>query len=138
MDLGGESADAGSSEDAGAHHQVAAQRCVEASRRLGDLAHGGDVGLDIAIELLLGQLGEGLDLEALVGVFDVDREQAVDVGVVDLDPLDLDLAVLAEEVNLVTRAGQGASEIGAVDVAAGAAQHVAVEEKNTHRCRASY
>ena len=53
-------------------------------RRCGDLAHGGDVGVDVAVELVLAQLGEGLDLEALVGVLDVDRQQAADVGVVDL------------------------------------------------------
>ncbi len=104
----------------------------------GDLADGGDVGLDVAVQLGLGQLREGLDLEALVGIFDVDGQQAVDVGVVDLDTLDLRLAVLAEQVHLMAQLGQGASEIGVVDVAAGAAQHVAVEEENTHRSRASY
>ena len=88
VDLGGEGADVGPGEDRRAHHQVVGQRGVDAADRRRDLAHGGDVGLDVALELLLGQLRERLDLEALVGVFDVDREQAVDVGVVDLDPLD--------------------------------------------------
>ena len=106
MDLGGEGADVGAGEDRRAHDQVVGEGGVEAAGRVGDLAHGGDVGLDVAVELLLGQLREGLDLEALVGVFDVDRQQAVDVGVVDLDPLDLDLAVLAEQVDLVAEAGQ--------------------------------
>ena len=115
-----------------------ARASVEAARPLGDRAHRGDVGLDVAVELGLGQLREGLDLEALVGVFDVDRQQAADVGVVDLDPLDLDLAVLAEQVDLVAEPGQRRRQIGVVDVAAGAAQHVAVEEEDAHRCRPSY
>ena len=56
----------------------------------------------------------------------------------DLDALDLDLPVLAEQMDLVTQAGQRAGEIRGVDVAAGAAQHVAVEEEDAHRCRTSY
>ena len=89
VDLGREGPDVGAGEDRRAHHQVVGEGGVDAAGRLGDLAHGGDVGLDVAVELGLGQLREGLDLEALVGVLDVDREQAADVGVVDLDPLDL-------------------------------------------------
>jgi hypothetical protein len=56
----------------------------------------------------------------------------VDVGVVDLDALDLDLAVLAEQMDLVPQEGQGTGEIRGVDVAAGAAQHVAMKEKHAH------
>ena len=88
VDLGREGAELGAGEDRRAHDQVAGEGGVDAAGRCGDLADGGDVGVDVAVELGVGQLGEGLDLEALVGVFDVDGQQAVDVGVVDLDALD--------------------------------------------------
>ena len=103
-----------------------------------DRADRGDVGVEVALELGVGQLREGLDLEALVGVLDVDRKQAADVGVVDLDSLDLDLPVLAEQVDLMAQPRQRPGEVGVVDVAAGAAQHVAVEEEDAHRSRPSY
>ena len=45
------------------------------------------------------------------------------------------LAVLAEQVDLVAEPGQRLGEVGVVDVAAGAAQHVAVEDQDAHRCR---
>ena len=101
VDLGREGGDGGAGEDRRAHHQVVGEGGVDAAGRGGDLAHGGDVGVEVAVELGLAQLGERLDLEALVGVLDVDRQQAADLGVVDLDPLDRDLAVLAEQVDLV-------------------------------------
>ena len=47
-------------------------------------------------------------------------------------------AVLAEQVDLVAEPGQRLGEVGVVDVAAGAAQQVAVEDQDAHRCRASY
>ena len=62
----------------------------------------------------------------------------MDIGVVDLDPLDLGLPVLAEKVDLIAQLGKRPREVEVVDVAAGAAQHVAVEEENTHRSRPSY
>ena len=89
MDLGCEGADIGAGQDRRAHDQVVGEGGVESTDRIGDFAHGGHVGIDVAVELRLRQLGEGLDLEALVGVLDVDGEQAVDVGIVDLDALDL-------------------------------------------------
>ncbi len=128
----------GAGEDRWAHDQVVGQSCVDSTCCFCNVPHGRDVGLDVAVQLFVGELREGLDLEALVGVLDIDREEAVDVGVVDLDPLQLDLAVLAEEMDLVAEPGQGLGEVGVVDVAAGAAQHVAVEDENTHRCRSSY
>ena len=48
------------------------------------------------------------------------------------------LAVLAEQVDLVAEPGQRPRQVGVVDVAAGAAQHVAVEDEDAHRCRPSY
>lgn len=138
MDLGGEGSDVGTGEDRRPHHQVIGEGQVDTPGALRHIAHRRDVGLDVAIELRVGQLREGLDLEALVGILDVDRQQATDVGVVDLDPLDLDLAVLAEQVHLVAELGQRSGEIDVVDVAAGAAQHVAVEDEYPHVFRGSY
>ncbi len=138
VDLRREGGDAGAGEDRRAHHQVVGEGGVDPADFSGDLAHGGDVGLDVAVELGLAQLGEGFDLEALVGVAHVDGQQAADVRVVDLHPLDPHLAVLAEQVHLVAEPGQRPRQVGVVDVAAGAAQHVAVEEEDTHRSRPSY
>jgi hypothetical protein len=131
VDLGGEGADAGAGEDRRPHDQMVGEGGVDAADRLGDRAHRGHVGLQVAIELGLGQLRERLDLEPLIRVFDVDRQQTVDVGVVDLHPLDPNLAVLTEQMDLVAEPGQGTGQVDVVDVAAGAAQHVAVEEENT-------
>src|SRR5262249_7031509 len=103
------------------------------ARPPGDLADGGDVGLDVALELRLAQLREGLDLEPLVGVLDVDREKAADVGDVDLDPRRANLPVPAEEMDLIAETGRGRRQAGVVDVAARAAQQVAVENQDLHR-----
>ena len=138
MDLGREGGDVGAGQDRRAHDEMVGQRSVDTPACVGDLAYSGDVGLDVAIELFVGQLGKGLDLEALVGVFDVDGKQAVDIRVVDLDPLDPRLAVLAEQMHLVPKLGQGRSKVGVVDVAAGAAQHVAMEDQDAHRGRPTY
>ena len=139
VDLGGEGADGGAGEDRRAHHQVVGEGDVDAAgrgRRPRGRRRRWRRGSGRA--RLVGQLREGLDLEALVGVLDVDRQQAADVGVVDLDALDPDLAVLAEQVDLVAEPGQRRGEVGVVDVAAGAAQHVAVEDEDAHRFRPSY
>jgi hypothetical protein len=138
MDLGGKGADARPSENGGPHDQVAGKGCVEASGRLGNRSDRSHVGGDVPIELRVRQLRERLDLETLVGIFDVDRQEAVDVRVVDLHAVQLDHAVLAEQMDLVPESGQRRGQVGAVDVAAGAAQHVAVEEQDPHRFRASY
>ena len=53
-------------------------------------------------------------------------------------PSIFDLAVLAEQMDLVAEPGQRPGQVDVVDVAAGAAQHVAVEEEDAHRCRPSY
>ena len=133
MDLGREGGDVGAGEDRRAHDEVVGEGHVDAPGPLGDRPDGGDVGVEVAVELRLAQLREGLDLEPLVGVLHVDRQQAADVGVVDLDPLDPHLAVLAEQVHLVAEPGQRRRQVGVVDVAAGAAQHVAVEDEDAHR-----
>src|SRR5262245_10636561 len=108
MDLGGEGGDRGAGEDRGAHDEVVGEGEVDPTRSPGDLADGADVGVDVALELRLAQLRKGLDLEPLVGVLDIDREKAADVGDVDLDPRRARPArVLAEEVNLVAETCQG-------------------------------
>ena len=67
VDLGRE-AEARAGEDRRAHDQVVGERGVDAARRLDDVADGGHVGLEVAVELGFGQLRERLDLEALVAV----------------------------------------------------------------------
>ena len=102
VDLGGEGADAGAGEDRRAHHQVVGEGGVDPAGGVGDLADGGDVGLDVAVELGLAQLGEGLDLEALVGV--LARRRAAGRrcrGCGSATPSSSDLAVLAEQMDLV-------------------------------------
>ena len=137
VDLGGEGPDVGAGEDRRAHDQVIGQGHVDPPGPLGNRPDGGDVGVEVAIELRLAQLREGLDLEPLIGVLHVDGKQPADVGVVDLDPLDPHLAVLAEQVHLVAEPGQRPRQAGVVDVAAGSPQHVAVKDQDAHRFRPS-
>ena len=135
VDLGGEVSDVGAGENRRTHDQMIRQSQVDASSLRSYGTDSFDVCVEIAVQLLLAQFGEALDLEALVWVLDVDGEQAVDVGVVDLDPLDLRLLVLAQKVDLVAELGQRPGQVGVVDVAAGAAQHVAVEDQDSHEAR---
>jgi hypothetical protein len=137
VDLGSEGSDAGAGEDRRAHDQVIGEGDVDSSGSLGNRSDGGDVGVEVAVELLLAQLLEGLDLEPLVGILHVDGEQAADVGVVDLDPLDPHPTVLAEQVHLVAEPGQRRRQARVVDVAAGPPQHVAVKDQDAHRFRSS-
>ena len=58
--------EAGAAQDHRAHDQVVGERGVDAAERVDELADRGDVGLEVAVELVVGELGEGLDLEALV------------------------------------------------------------------------
>ena len=141
-------------EHARAHHQVVGQRHVRPGA-LGHLAHGGDVALQVAVELRLAQLRERLRLDALVAVGHVDREQAAEVGPVDrgahrlapcldrqraavpvpggVDPrLRERLAVLAQQVHLVPRAHERRGQACVVDVRAGPAQQIAVEDQDPH------
>ena len=97
----------GAGEDHRAHDQMVGERRVDAAERLDHLADRGDVGVEVAIELGVAELGEGLHLEALVAVVHVDRQQAADVGVVDRHRAGRAgaevgwLAVLADQVDLV-------------------------------------
>jgi hypothetical protein len=138
VDLGREGRHVGPRQDRRSHDQMVREGKVDATGGLGHLTHRGDVRRDVALELTLGQFREGLDLEPLIGVLDVDRQQPADVRVVDLHSLDPDLSVLAEQVHLVAEPSQRPGEVEVVDVAAGAAQHVSVENENAHRGRPSY
>ncbi len=107
MDLDRE-AQSGPREDDGSHDQVVREGRVRLAVFLDHLAHGGDVRVQVAVELLVGQLGEGLHLETLVAVGDEYRQEAADVGDVHRDvlvgpnPVELVGApVLAEQVDLV-------------------------------------
>jgi hypothetical protein len=57
-------------EDHRAHDEVVGQRDI-GSNPLGDLAHRFDVRVEVAVELLLAQLGEGPGVHTLVAVRDV-------------------------------------------------------------------
>ena len=107
MDLGGE-AKARPGEDHGAHHQVVRERGVDSADRLHHVAHRRHVGLEVAVELGVGQLGEGLHLEALVLVAHVDGSRPPMSGRWIRDrarlgsmPGAVGAAVLAEQVDLV-------------------------------------
>jgi hypothetical protein len=126
----------------------------------GDLPRGGDVAGQVGVELGLGEVLEGLGLEALVAVGDVDRQEAAEVGPVDdppdrlaadvdaqraavpvagrIDPLELERrAVLAEHVHLVPRPHQRRRELRVVDVRAGPLEEIAVEDEDgqgAHSC----
>ena len=69
-------------EDRRAHHEVVGQRDVRPRPR-DDLAHGGDVGVQVALDLVVAELVERARLDALVAVGHVERQQAADVGPVD-------------------------------------------------------
>ena len=100
-------AEPGAAEDHGAHDQVVGDRGVDTPERLDQLGDRRHVHLDVAVELGVGELAEGLHLEALVLVVDEDRQQAADVRGVDghgarrPDPERGRVAVLADDVDLV-------------------------------------
>jgi hypothetical protein len=118
---------------------VIGQRRVDAARLAEDLPDGVDVRLDVPLELRLAQLGEGLHLEALVVVANEHGQQAADVGVVDrhrsrsVGREVACVAILAQQVNLVSQPRQRAGQARVVDVGARAAQQVAVEDQDLHR-----
>ena len=142
-------------DDDRAHHEVVGERDV-GPRALRDLADGGDVALQVVVQLGVGELGERPGLDAVVAIGDVDRQQAADVRAVDrradglgarldrqraavpvaggVDPVLLEgLAVLAQQVDLVPGALERRRQPRVVDVRAGAAQQVAVEDQDAHR-----
>ena len=65
-------------EDRRPHDEVVGQRHV-GPRARADVAHGGDVGLHVGLDLGVAALQQRARLEALVAVGDVDRQQAADV-----------------------------------------------------------
>ena len=144
----------GAGEDRRAHHEVVHQRDVRTCA-LDDLAHGGDVRLQIAVQLVLGELLERAGLDAVVAIGDVDGQQAAEVRAVDrglcrraplldaqsagvpvarrIHPLQLERrALLAEQVQLVPGTHQRRPELGVVDVGARAVEQVPVEDEDAH------
>ena len=138
-----------------AHHEVVGERDVRRDA-LGHLAHGGDVGVDVAVELGLGEIGERPRVDALVAIGHVQRQQPADVGPVDgrrgparggrvthsapesqspdgVDPVQRQrIAVLAEQVDLVAAAHERRRQLRVVDVGAGPGEQVAVEDEDAH------
>ena len=145
-------------EDQRAHHEVVRERCVDPASRRDDVGRRGDVGGDVGVELVVGELGERLDLEALVAVVHVHGEKPADVRDVggdgagmyatglglgganpelspfpvarSIDPRQLSrAAVLAHQVDVVAESRERLREARVVDVAAGPAQQIAVEDQ---------
>ena len=128
------------------------------AHQLGHLRGRGRVRAQVVIQLAVAQVQERLGVEALVGVRHVDGQHAADVRQVRrtahrlANPLHDQVpalpaahgvherelggvAVLAEQVHLVTELGEGVRQAGVVDVAAGASQQVAVEDQDPHRAQ---
>ena len=147
-------AKAGPREHDGAHHEVVRERRLRRGARR-DLADGLDVRAEVAVELGVGQVLERLRVEALVAIRHVHREHPTDRRPVDgaADRLAQNVeaqlavvprahcvhpresgrvAVLAQQVDLVAERHHRLREAGVVDVAAGAAQQVAVEYEDPH------
>jgi hypothetical protein len=132
-------AEASPGEDDGAHDQVVRQRRVWPAEGVHDIPNSGDVGLEIALELSVGELGKRLDLKPLVAVRNEDRQQAADVGdvhrdpVASPDPVKISGApVLAEQVHFVSLARQRLRQARVVDVGSRPAQQVTVEDQDAH------
>ena len=142
-------------EDQRPHDEVVGQRHV-GPRAGDDVADGGHVGLDVGGDLGVAALGERAGRHALVAVGDVDGQEVADVGppgrhahrlAQDLDARRAALpgadgvderellgpAVLAEQVDDRSAARQRGREPCVVDVRAGPAQQVAVEDEDAHR-----
>ena len=85
MDLDRE-AEAGTGEDRRPHDQVVGERGVDPPARSATAATASTLASEVAVQLALAQLREGLHLEARVAVVDVDGEQAADLGHVGRSP----------------------------------------------------
>ncbi len=143
-----------SGEDRGAHHQVVGERDI-GLHAPHQLAHGGHVGVDVALDLLFAAAREGARFDPLVRILDVHRQQPADLGPVggaahrlaqrahpqlSLLPLPdgvdeglaLGVAVLAEQVHLVAEAHKRPREARVVDVGARAREQVAVEDQDAY------
>ena len=142
-------------EDRRAHDEVVGERDVGRARARRPRARRRRCAPGSASSSASDSVRERLGLDPLVAVGDVDRQQAAEVGAVDgrphrlaarldsqragvpvpgrVDPLLLErLAVLAEQVDLVPRAHERGGQAGVVDVRAGAAQQIAVEDQDPH------
>ena len=94
----------------------------------GAAADRGDVGVEVMFERRIVQLREGQRVKALISIGHVHGKNSPDVGGVDRHALRCRCrSVLAEQVHLMAQSGQRPRQVGVVDVAAGAAQQVAVE-----------
>ncbi len=87
VNLGGERADRVDrpGQDHRPHDQVVGERGVDSALAGGDVADRTDVGGDVGLDLLLGQIRERAGVEAGVGVGDVEGQDAADVGQVGGD-----------------------------------------------------
>jgi hypothetical protein len=95
----------------------------------GNATDRGDVCVEVVTECLVVQLREGHRIEAFIAIGHVYREHPPDVGHVNRHALRfLCRPVLAEQVHLMAQSCQRSRQVGVVDVAAGAAQQVAVED----------
>ena len=111
------------------HHEVVRERDV--GRRHGP--HGLHVGVDVVLELGVRELREGLGVESLVLVGHVDGQHPPDVRDVHRHAVGrLVVAVLAEQVHLVPERRERPHEVRVVDVAAGAAEQIAMEDQDPH------
>ena len=89
----------------------------------------------VAIKLLMAQVLKQARLEPLVAVEHEHRQQAADLGSHQrrgADVVALGVPLLAEEHDLVTGSAPLAGQRARVDVRAGAAEQVAVPEKDAH------
>ena len=144
----------------GAHHQMIGQGDVGA-RTDDDLAHRGDVRIDVVRDLGIGALGERARLHPLVAIGNVHGQQRPDVWAVDgathtlvrpaprqrthaqdsLVPvarsvnerLTLGMAILAEQMHLVSKLDQRRCQPRVVYVRTGPLEQVAVKDQDAHR-----
>ena len=134
------------------------------AHELAQLAHGGDVGSQVARELRIGAAQERARLDALVAIGHVHRQQPADVGPVHAaatgplrrahlahaqgpavpvsdgvhERLLLGVAVLAEQVHVVAQAHERFGQARVVYVGPGALEQVAVEDQDAHRAQRTH
>ena len=107
------------------HHQMVGQSQVRGRHG----ADRGDIGVEVVVECRLVQLREGQSIETLIAIGHVHGEHPSDIGHMDRHTLrSLRRPVLAEQVHLMAQSCERSRQVGVVDVAARAAQQVAVED----------